>query len=571
MALTITTALDLLDITKSPLELIIDKLNLTYSRQFKASDFVLSDPEPANEDAPEQTRVFLRPTISSVYYNSFAVVYNRVRVSDLMFFDSQLKSNGKSTLYQLLPFINAAYGVNITENDVHDALIEYTLNGNTDSLGTVAIRAKANSHLFVGEVYVRMNVKSSDGVSVNEDDRTYFTFSALYEPSGLIPGMREVRAFCQNTLGEKADEFVLAGENNKLYTAATGSFIAFKKDNNNFVLLSQQFTVVTNSDLATRRDYKMIEIDPKGDIVSTGQPNTSLYLPADAGNGCYRVETDFHNDRVYCFFRGVGQQPKVINTAGGFLGDLSAMLQTPDVDLVPPSVLPTAVAVHSDGSLYVVDSQGKKIYRYDTDLVADTNFAPVTLVAAAVNNLAVIDNQLYAAYDLLGEPKDAKVNGALLWPVSVLNRKTNALLRFDLVTGRPDLEFNQQSGQYWPGLVTTSQTQNSLLSFGDIIVVPQDNNLLGFSFFFFDKDGSMVTSGWQSMISERDVLSSSIVLPISAHEMLVSVMLHVPTPAGFVNMLRLYSRNGIKSADFLELGEDLYPTHLFMVNPNEQQ
>lgn len=135
---------DLINRANSPI-IAFDSSNLIFG---KAST-VLGNPD-AN------TQVSVRGVYAEDYVGKVALLYDRLDLAVLFQgnYRPEFTALGQSTLYRLLPEINQALGINLTQKDVQD--VDLKLLGEGDQV-TLELRAKPGSLAYLGFTRVLFN------------------------------------------------------------------------------------------------------------------------------------------------------------------------------------------------------------------------------------------------------------------------------------------------------------------------------------------------------------------------------------------------------------------------------
>ena len=166
-----------LDITKTPQENLIAKLNQINGLSLDFNDFVFEDPEPyADVDRPYfNTSVRVVPKETSKFYNSFTIYYHRMDLAEIL--DNPyvgIKRGMANYLSELMPQINACYNINATEDDYEDVeLPPYDVN-NPDEEIPVLVQALPTSFLFIGSYTITLNKPPKMQAIPDEDSATIF-------------------------------------------------------------------------------------------------------------------------------------------------------------------------------------------------------------------------------------------------------------------------------------------------------------------------------------------------------------------------------------------------------------
>lgn len=167
--------LQLLDISKPPKEVLIDKINAANSLTLDPNDFVLGVPTAIAGNPSYDTSVALMPTASSRWYGEVVVHYKRVRLQEVFAVNLKAETAGtETTLLEILTLLNSTYGIHLTPDDVEPATITYSNPANLHSAGTVLVKAKVASVLFQGEATIQVNTSNVQGPIIYEDNQTYF-------------------------------------------------------------------------------------------------------------------------------------------------------------------------------------------------------------------------------------------------------------------------------------------------------------------------------------------------------------------------------------------------------------
>lgn len=579
MAAIIYDPFSVLDITKPPVELLISKLNSLNSRQLNPAEFVLGEPVPVPGDNPALTKSELKPIISSVFYNSIEIQYHRLSLPDLFYYDSNLKSNDFSTLYQILGLVNAAYGINLTVSDVYDDDIAYTTEGVTSSLGLVTIRAKPTSHLFYGEATVRVNVVSSEGANVSEDDRVYYGFKRH-----LVDGKTYLKIESQNVLGEVPAEFNFMGDGCSIELDSANTPICYKTPDNTFVVMSNAMKVgpVGGTLTAQRR----LEFNALGQLIPAGVNNTAIVV------GGYDVFAVNHGAGLIYFlsnsYATASNNFHVMTTQGVYVKSLTSMF--------------SATGIHSfclgyNGYVFVmtrtVSGVGYqyKIVRMTPQEEIDPAFDEVTIYTTATSaRLSYADGNVYFLARTPGvDAGGITINGTPVFTDKPLYGFGKYMLRVDAYTGIPDDAFNSVKPLY--GTTVGGDLSNGPSYFppvqvvGDNLVVSALTswNPMAYSMNWFNtytKAGDQVVNPGtlgQNMAGLRPFASLSALLPVNSYETLAFVIAYTDNAGqsnGVTSQKRcsalLISRGGVISAEFFrsdtDNGEFIYA---FMVNPDE--
>lgn len=141
----------LLDITKPPKEIIIDKYNAKSGVHIQYNYVELGQVIPlAPGPQKENTKIELLPTVEAPWLNKFHLNYQRMDLVDIFAAPYLLvPSNGGINLHDVLDEINLAVGLNLTVDDVEDTPIVYDPDPQIPP--KVNVKAKVGSVFYIGE------------------------------------------------------------------------------------------------------------------------------------------------------------------------------------------------------------------------------------------------------------------------------------------------------------------------------------------------------------------------------------------------------------------------------------
>lgn len=162
-----------LDITKTPLEIIMEQINVENNTELLASDFTFSDPEVVTLVFSEaNTKVKITPKVTSVYYGSRDIYYKRMDISQILNNELvEIIPASETLLSQLIPQINSAFGINLTADDYNDTTLPVVNPADPDAVLSVAINIKPTSYLFfgTGNLVIGSRIRPVDEVGVSRD------------------------------------------------------------------------------------------------------------------------------------------------------------------------------------------------------------------------------------------------------------------------------------------------------------------------------------------------------------------------------------------------------------------
>ncbi len=245
--------LTVLDINKPPKEVIIDKINAANSLQLSADDFIMSAPGVVVHPNYD-TRVVLSPTTSSSWYQSLTAYYTRIKLQDVFAVNLKAFTTGvETTLEEILPLLNATYGIYLTVDDVEPAEIVFSNPAVLTSGGTVSIVAKPTSALFQGTKLVQINTNNVQGPVIYEDSQTYF--AVLREE-----GVDTVAAY--NSLGSKLDTFRFL-DGAEIHASTIKQMIHWP-NNDIMVVGNFDYSHTDSFNVTTRYQHKLVRMNSRG-------------------------------------------------------------------------------------------------------------------------------------------------------------------------------------------------------------------------------------------------------------------------------------------------------------------
>lgn len=192
-----------IDYTKSPDEIIVQLINDENNRNFTIADLDLTNvavaPDPVSGRQPfnnVRTSVNVVAVPGSGYWNQVNVKYNRVHLrtvfpnsdsTDVRYATStdSYQKQDRVNLSDLLPEINAKYGINIRAQDIFDLALP-TFDGPPPEGGWpatyVRLEMQANSKVFAGGIQIQILPNDWD---LNNMQTT--ELNGLYYPSYDVP------------------------------------------------------------------------------------------------------------------------------------------------------------------------------------------------------------------------------------------------------------------------------------------------------------------------------------------------------------------------------------------------
>jgi hypothetical protein len=149
------------DFTKAPAQILIDLINSANS----ASLVTALTPELVTFGAPVaqagnangDTNITMTAAAGSGYSGNVSLNYNRVPMSSIPGAKSTVYTQGSATkISDLIPEINATYGINLTADDYEDAALPVFPNQPHDSL-PFTITAKSTSLVWEGSLTLTLD------------------------------------------------------------------------------------------------------------------------------------------------------------------------------------------------------------------------------------------------------------------------------------------------------------------------------------------------------------------------------------------------------------------------------
>lgn len=167
-----------MDIQKSPLEILMDEINSANQLMLRLDDFVFSAPEPSTlPNVSINTKVLMSPKQVSAFYNSIEIHYKRMDLATI--FGNYLAEVDFTTelmLSELIAQFNTVFGINLTDDDYYEQLLPVRDPLMPGAVLSVQITAKPDSYLFMGNYLFQFGpravVTDTDAVV-----RRYYTFT----------------------------------------------------------------------------------------------------------------------------------------------------------------------------------------------------------------------------------------------------------------------------------------------------------------------------------------------------------------------------------------------------------
>jgi hypothetical protein len=135
------------DLTKAPLEILVDLINDTNGCALTTSDITFGPPSSIPNGA-RNTGLRITATASSVYSGSRDVTYDRIDMASIPGLRSTVfVLDGAKTIRDLIPKINNAYMLNLQPEDYYDDVLPVFEMG-SDTVYHFTLRAKPASYIY---------------------------------------------------------------------------------------------------------------------------------------------------------------------------------------------------------------------------------------------------------------------------------------------------------------------------------------------------------------------------------------------------------------------------------------
>lgn len=194
-----------LDITKSPQEVLIQKINAVNGLQLNFDDFVFETPEAfVNPLYPESnTRVKVVPKATSQYYNSFTIYYKRMQINTIL--NNPLVAvsrDGAENLSEVIDQINTKYNIHLTADDYYDSPFPPIDPGDPGAEFPVMFTCKTESLLFIGSYQMTINGVAQNPPNSNmETADVYILLSQTYKTN------QKSNIVCRTSTGDFINNF----------------------------------------------------------------------------------------------------------------------------------------------------------------------------------------------------------------------------------------------------------------------------------------------------------------------------------------------------------------------------
>ena len=361
-----------LDISKSPQQILIDKLNAINGLNLSLDDFTFTDPVSITETAISNTKVTLTPKLVSQFYNAIDLFYKRIDITTILSNSAiTIRRDSETKLSDIIPKINAAFGINMTNDDYYDTDLSILYPNNPDAEIPVTISTKHTSLLFKGSYIFSINrLTTTTSPTTGEDSIIY---AVLSNPNNNI--------FKSKIEAVTTDAEVLS-QYQFMYNATTISMVeirrAFKLANQDIALIGQfDFTGDIGGGQETYSTTSIITT-PSGGIrsVSNTAFQKASMLDYATVNGL---------EVIYAIYTEASSQASDFKV---FKFNSQGQEDTAYSDAMNLGFKPTFIKVCTDGKVYAVSSvytesgiKKVKIIRLTVSGVIDSSFTPIVITS----------------------------------------------------------------------------------------------------------------------------------------------------------------------------------------------
>jgi hypothetical protein len=146
-----------LDITKAPEQILMDKFNAVNALNLSIDDWIFGEPESSTEIG-YNTKVTLSPKVTSQWFASFVMHYNRMNIETILDNDLVSVPRGTATLLsEVITDLNTLYGLNVQPEDYFDSPLAAIDPQDPDAEVPVTFSCKPGSFLFYGSYQLVLN------------------------------------------------------------------------------------------------------------------------------------------------------------------------------------------------------------------------------------------------------------------------------------------------------------------------------------------------------------------------------------------------------------------------------
>lgn len=278
-----TQIVEPLDMSKSPVEILVSKYNAINGMSVAPTDVTLGPVFTTATDPRYNTSVDLIPNASSIYLNTRKIYYRRTTLLEAMSVASEVKSSGNEYLYQILDAVNAAYGTSIKEADVEDAVIQYSNPADRTSPGTVVLQARGSSYFYTGIVTLTVNTPHRLGNNLYENELAF----AVVERQGNTQSIIKII----DIYGQPVTDFVLFKDMTLTYVNVVAAWVL---DDRSLTVIGR-FDAVENG---VTTPYRAVTMDQRGNVIAKRPGNVYGLTRGDPSG--FRFIPDKATGQVYC-------------------------------------------------------------------------------------------------------------------------------------------------------------------------------------------------------------------------------------------------------------------------------
>lgn len=537
---------DLLDITRPVKDILIDKFSRINGIVLLPADFEITNVSPVTTPgASDNTKATLSPRASSHFYNQLEFTYNRLVLDDILDEPrAAVMRTSEVTVHDLLPKINAAYGINLTVDDIFDDVLPPVDPIEPNAQFVTMLAALPTSLLVVGNYVLNVNTVLGEDTSGLGDYQTFYVVSSTGN------ALREHTMSVQTTQGTAVTGFDFLSNAQDVSKVRVDKVMTSKAGGE--TLLFGEFTLRhPGTVLPTAQTYRFLKLNSQGAVVGG-------YRTMDPIASAAMVTTSKELDMFYYV---TGTTVKAVSK--------TTMLAAPATDFTPfltgyPQV--AGIQTTKEGHLYVytanhavtvpdpfnpamtATAQFGRLDRYTSNGVLDAGWArpifavPATLnsgfvgFAATENDAGLVQDSVYALFNppqmwstrqvQTGTP--VVVNETMRTPACAFN----PIVRLSK-TGAPESGFDRLLAGYGPSLLESdelgqqfSPDVNYLTAVGEgvALLIKRRNTAsaqFGWSPVVFDKTGKLLGKTTDDQSDDRLITHVKGITSLSFNSILV--------------------------------------------------
>lgn len=152
------------DFTKLPDEILIDLINADNGTQLKPGQLAFGTPSPMPEGARRNTELEVYAGVGSGFKGSVKIHYTRVPLSFKINGDLEFEIGDARQIRDLIPAINARYGIQLTSDDYVDAPLTKPLFG---SPLTFVLQATPQCLVYIGQIELTTVNSVNEGIPLS--------------------------------------------------------------------------------------------------------------------------------------------------------------------------------------------------------------------------------------------------------------------------------------------------------------------------------------------------------------------------------------------------------------------